>query len=267
MLDTKAARGSHTPKVLLDCRGNTAILTLNRPEKLNALDANIFAALRESLDRLSVDDNLRALILTGAGDAFSAGTDIAEIADFDPQKGAEISRRGQELCNQIESFPVPVIAAVNGIAAGGGCELMLGCHLRVASTNAKFSLPEIKLGVMPPYGGTQRLGRDIGLGRAREMMLTGRWVTAEEALAIGLVNRVVTPGKVVGEALALAQHIEKLSSSAIRACLKAVTVGIELPFDEGLALERQLFSELFATADAREGTQAFLEKREPRFNQ
>jgi enoyl-CoA hydratase len=266
MRNTKVAPG-RTPTVLLDRRGNTAILTLNRPEKLNALNAAIFAALRESLEQLSADDDLRALILTGVGDAFSAGTDIAEIADFDPQRGAEVSKRGQELCNQVESFPVPVIAAVNGIAAGGGCELMLGCHLRVAASNARFSLPEIKLGVMPPYGGTQRLGRDIGVGRAREMMLTGKWVTAEEALAIGLVNRVVAPARVLDEAVALAQQIERLSSSAIRACLKAVTVGIELPFDEGLALERQLFSELFATADAREGTRAFLEKREPRFNQ
>jgi enoyl-CoA hydratase len=267
MRNTKAAPGRRTPNVLLDRRGNTAILTLNRPEKLNALNAAIFTALRESLDQLSADKNLRAVILTGVGEAFSAGTDIAEVADFDPQKGVEISRRGQELCNQVESFPVPVIAAVNGIAAGGGCELMLGCHLRVAASNARFSLPEIKLGVMPPYGGTQRLGRDIGVGRAREMMLTGRWVSADEALAIGLVNRVVAPAKVLDEALALAHQIEKLSSSAIRACLKAVTVGIELPFEEGLALERQLFSELFATADAREGTRAFLEKREPRFNQ
>ena len=161
---------------------------------------------------------------------------------------------------------MPVIAAVNGLAAGGGCELMLACHLRVAGTNAKFSLPEIKLGLMAPYGGTQRLDRDIGMSRAREMMLTGRWVSAEEAQAIGLVNRVVAQNNVLEESLALARQIEKLSASAIRTCLKAVTVGMELPFEDGLALERQLFAELFATEDAREGTRAFLEKREPTFN-
>jgi enoyl-CoA hydratase len=252
--------------VLLDRRGGTVVLTLNRPEKLNALSAQVFVSLRETLDQLAEDESISALILTGAGAAFCAGTDIAELDQWNPDKGAALSRRGQELCNQVESFPAPVIAAVNGIAAGGGCELMLGCHLRIASVEARFSLPEIKLGLMPPYGGTQRLERDIGVARAREMMLTGKWISATEAEAIGLVNRVVASADVLNEALSLASHIEKLSASAIRACLKAVTVGVELPFEEGLLLERELFAELFAGDDAREGTRAFLEKREPVFN-
>ena len=252
--------------VLLERHGSIALLTLNRPDKLNALSAEMFTALSEELSRLATEPNLRALILTGAGRAFCAGTNIEELSHSKSEAGAYLAERGQQLCNQVESFPVPVIAAVNGIAAGGGCELMLGCHLRVAAANAQFSLPEIKLGLMPPYGGTQRLERDIGIGRAREMMLTGKWVSASEALEIGLVNRVVAQTEVVEEALSLARQIEKLSAAAIRACLKAVTVGIELPFEEGLALERELFAELFAGEDVREGTRAFLEKREPQFN-
>jgi enoyl-CoA hydratase len=252
--------------VLVDRHDAIALLTLNRPEKLNALSAEMFAALTEVLRELTIERELRALIMTGAGRAFCAGTDIDELNESNPDRGQFLSERGQQLCNQVESFPVPVIAAVNGIAAGGGCELMLACHLRVASSEAKFSLPEIKLGLMPPYGGTQRLERDIGVGRAREMMLTGRWVFAEEAGAIGLVNHVVPSADLLDAAFRLASQIEKLSATAIRACLKAVTVGVELSFEEGLALERQLFAELFATEDVREGTRAFLEKREPRFN-
>ena len=241
------------------------LLTLNRAAKRNALSAELLNELSQAFARLASDDDLRALILTGAGDAFCAGTDISELSDLTETDAFEVSSRGQQLCDQIESFPVPVIAAVNGIAAGGGCELALACHLRVASSDARFSMPETRLGLIPAYGGTQRLSRDIAAARALEMMLAGSELDAASALQLGLVNRIVKPGELMSEARALANRIAELAPLAIRACLKAVTEGLKLPFEEGLALERQLFASLFATEDAREGTRAFLEKRKPVF--
>ncbi len=242
-----------------------ALLTLNRPDKRNALSAVPLSELSQAFARLASDDDLRALILTGAGDAFCSGTDISELSDLTVAEAVEVSARGQKLCDQIESFPVPVIAAVNGLAAGGGCELALACHLRIASTTARFSLPETRLGLMPAYGGTQRLTRDVAIARALEMMLSGKEIDAATALEFGLLNRVVEPNELMVAALALANEIAALAPLAIRACLKAVTEGIKLPFDEGLALERQLFASLFASEDAQEGTRAFLEKRRPVF--
>ena len=242
-----------------------ALLTLNRPSKRNALSAELLNELSQAVARLASDDDLRALILTGTGDAFCAGTDISELSDLTEPEAVEVCSRGQQLCDQIESFPVPVIAAVNGIAAGGGCELALACHLRVASSEARFGLPETRLGLIPAYGATQRLSRDIAVARALEMMLAGDELDAADALQLGLLNRVVKPDELMIEARALANRIAILAPLAIRACLKAVTEGLKLPFEEGLALERQLFASLFATEDAREGTQAFLEKRPPVF--
>ena len=247
-------------------RESFAIIRLNRPEKSNALSGKMIVALREIFTNLGSQPDIRAIILTGAGDrSFCAGTDITELADLDNNRAREVSERGQELCNQIESCGVPVIAAVNGIAAGGGCELALACHMRIASPIASFSLPETKLGIIPGYGGTQRLVREIGRGRALEIILTGRTVRAEEALRIGLTNRIAATGGLLTEAESLAREISNLAPLAIRTCLEAVTRGIELPLTEGLALEAQLFSSLFATNDMREGTRAFLEKRPPIF--
>lgn len=241
-----------------------AIIRLNRPDKLNALSAEMFQELHEQLDHLEREINLRALIITGEGDrAFCAGTDIGELG-----KGAnatEISARGQRLCDRIENFPVPVVAAINGIAAGGGLELALSCHLRMASTTATFSLPETKLGLIPGYGGTQRLTRELGVGRALEIMLTGRIVTSEEAFGFGLVNRVVPATELLSAASAFAEEFTQLSPLSIRACLKAVTHGLELSLEEGLRLETELFASLFETEDAKEGTSAFLAKRKPHF--
>ena len=241
-----------------------AFLRLNRPEKLNALSNEMFAAFNEHLDCLEHDNDLRAVIITGEGDrAFCSGTDIAEL--HDAAVGTTISERGQQLCGRFESLPVPVIAAINGIAAGGGFELALACHLRVASSSATFSVPEIKLGLIPAYGGTQRLTRELGAGPALEMMLTGRSMTSDEALRLGLVSRVVQPSELMSEATSLAKEISELSPLSIRACLEAVIKGLELPLSEGLKLETELFSSLFETEDAREGTSAFLEKRKPVF--
>jgi len=247
-------------------RNSIEIIQLNRSDKLNALTRDMILALTDSFKTIEEHSDVRVVILTGSGEAFCAGTDIAELAaTTDHDRAREISERGQVLCNQIENCSVPVIAAVNGIAAGGGCELALACHLRIAATNAQFSLPETKLGVVPAYGGTRRLARELGNGRALEMMLTGRSVPAEQALQFGLINRVTTASDLMKEAELLATEIAKLAPLAIRACLQAVIKGEELPLAEGLRLEAELFASLFTTEDVREGTRAFFEKRQPIF--
>jgi enoyl-CoA hydratase len=255
-----------SPLVIIARHDSVAIIRLNRPEKLNALSREMILALSDTFKTLNNETGLRVIILTGAGDkAFCAGTDIAELANLDEKEARAVSEHGQALCNQIEYCMVPVIAAINGIAAGGGCELALACHIRISSPHATFSLPETKLGILPGYGGTQRLAREIGKGRALEMMLTASTVGAEEALRIGLINRVAATGDLLTEAEAFAKEIALLAPLAIRACLEAVTRGADLPLREGLALETRLFASLFATEDVREGTRAFLEKRKPVF--
>ena len=251
--------------VTIDRQDSYVVLTLDYPDKLNALSSSMMEELRDAFAQIKGDSELRCVILTGAGDrAFSAGTNIGELAGLSRAEAQSVSLRGQALCNQIELCHVPVIAAINGVAAGGGCELALACHLRVGSRNASFSLPETKLGVIPGYGGTQRLAREIGSGRALDLTLTGRRLTAEEALELGLLNRLTT-GDALTEAVSLANEIAGLAPLAIQACLKAVVLGTDLPLEEGLALEANLFAGLFATEDMREGTRAFLEKRPPAF--
>lgn len=248
----------------LSIHSSHAVVTLNRPEKLNALSSEMFERFDQYLDQLDRDEHLRALIITASGDrAFCAGTDIAELENS--TDGRIISSRGQALCDRIENFPVPVIAAINGIAAGGGMELALACHLRIASTNASFSLPETKLGLIPGYGGSQRLARELGMGQALEMMLTGRTLSTDEALQFGLINKVVDPDALMETAVSLAEEIAKLSPLSVRTSLKSVTRGLNLSLEEGLKLETELFASLFETEDAREGIRAFLEKREPSF--
>jgi len=252
--------------ILLERRDAIAIVRLNRPEKLNALSRAVLEDLSDAFRQLERQSDLRAVILTGSGEvAFCAGTDINELPQLNQNEAHAVSERGQAFCNQIENCPVPVIAAINGIAAGGGCELALACHLRIASTNAQFTLPETKLGMIPAYGGTQRLPREIGYGRALEMMFTGKVLSAEQAYQLGFINQVADPAGVLTAAESLAETISTLAPLAVRACLKAVTHGLELPLKEGLALETELFASLFATEDMREGTRAFLEKRSPVF--
>jgi enoyl-CoA hydratase len=252
--------------VELEWRGHVALVRLNRPEKLNALTRVMLDELSAAFARIEGEGQARAVILTGAGErAFCAGTDIEELALLDAEGARLAALRGQAVCARIENCPVPVIAAVNGIAAGGGCELALACHLRLAVTHAKFGLPETRLGIIPGYGGTQRLARVAGKGRALAAMLTGSQISAEEARHLGLVNQVVPPAKLLPEALSLADEIARLAPLAVRACLAAVTRGLDLPLAEGLALEVELFTKLFDTEDMREGTRAFLEKRAPVF--
>ncbi len=247
-------------------RDSFAIVQINRPDKLNAISREMLAELTDLFTRTAEDRELRAIILTAAGDrAFSAGTDLGELIDVSSSEARGVANRGQALCNLIENSRVPVIAAVNGIAAGAGCELALACHIRIASQNASFSLPELKLGIIPGYGGTQRLTREVGRGRALEMMLTGRSVPADEALSIGLVNRVVPAEALQAETEKLAGEIAQLAPLAIRSCLEAVTRGADMQLEKALDLEAQLFARLFATDDMREGTRAFLEKRKPAF--
>lgn len=261
---TKISNNDGSIKV--ERRDSIALICLARPEKLNALSLFMKDELKRLLDQLENDSELRAVIITGEGErAFCAGTDIADMAHLDPPGAKAFAEQGQSLGDQIERFPVPVIAAINGIAAGGGTELALGCHLRIASSEARFSLPELKLGIIPGYGGTQRLMRVIGEGRALEMMLTGASISAAEAHRAGLINRIVEPADLMKEAEKVAGEIARLAPLAIRTCLKAVIGGRELTLEAGLALERELFSSLFVTEDVREGTSAFLEKRAPVF--
>ena len=252
--------------VTLDLSNAIALVRLERPEKLNALTRRALEELGETFERIAREREVRCVILTGAGErAFSAGTDIGELSVLETEEARRAVERGQRVCDLIERCGVPVIAAVNGLAAGGGCELVLACHIRIASENARFSLPEIKLGLIPAYGGTQRLARATGSGRALEMMLTGAEISAAEALRVRLVNRVVAPAELLSEAERTAREIASLAPLAIRACLDAVTRGLSLSLEEGLNLEAELFSSLFSTEDMREGTRAFLEKRAPVF--
>jgi enoyl-CoA hydratase len=248
-----------------ELRDGLARVRLNRPAKRNALTRRMLERLAEIFRGIKARTDLRAVILSGEGSAFCGGTDIEELSALDVDGARRAARRGQEVCDLIEQCGVPVIAAIQGAAAGGGCELALGCHLRVAAIDAVFSLPETGLGVIPAYGGTQRLRRVIPQSRALEMMLTGARLMAEEALLTGLVNRVVEPAQLSSQAEALAREIIALAPLATRACLEAVLRGQDLPLAEGLALEAELFSRLFATEDMREGTRAFLEKRPPIF--
>ncbi|HEX6135962.1 MAG TPA: enoyl-CoA hydratase-related protein [Longimicrobiales bacterium] len=243
-----------------------AIITVNRPDKLNALNAETVRQLDGVLREARGDETVRALILTGAGEkAFVAGADIAELARMGPLDGVRVSRDGQATFRLLETMPKPVIGAINGFALGGGLELALACHMRIASDRAKFGLPEVKLGIIPGYGGTIRLPRLVGRGRALELMLTGEMIGAEEAYRIGLVNRVVEPGALLDAARDLARRIIANGPVAIALALESVDRGMSTTIDDALVLESNLFGLLAATQDMREGMSAFLEKRKAEF--
>jgi enoyl-CoA hydratase len=252
--------------VRVEVDGNLATVTIDRPDKLNALNAGIIAELGAAVSRLAADDSIRGVLLTGAGPkAFVAGADIAELARMGPISGVRVSRDGQEVFRAIERMPKPVVAAVNGFALGGGCELALACHLRVASTKAQFGLPEVKLGIIPGYGGTVRLARLVGRGRALEMILTGDMIDAQEAYRIGLVNRVVEPGALLEASRALLGRIAGNGPIAVRLAIEAVDRAAATTTEDALVLESNSFGLLAATSDRREGMEAFLEKRRPNF--
>jgi enoyl-CoA hydratase len=255
--------------VLCEISEGIATLTLNRPEKLNAINYATADALVAALDRLEVDDAVSAVILTGAGEAFSAGADIAEFS-ASVRKGPaaavrEFVRRGQAMTARLEAFPKPVIAAVNGLAFGGGCEIVEAVHLAVASARAVFAKPEIKLGMPPTFGGTQRLPRLAGRKRALEPLLTGDSFSAEKAMELGLVNQVVPHEKLLPAARDLAARIRRHSSLAVAGILAAVTRGLNMSIAEGLQVEADQFARLVSTADLREGLDAWIARRPPAF--
>jgi enoyl-CoA hydratase len=253
--------------LLFDVRDRVATITVNRPDKLNALDDSTIRELGRAIDEAVARDDVAGVLLTGAGSkAFVAGADIGELAGQGPLDGRQRALDGQAVFSRFERSPKPVIAAVNGYALGGGCELALACHLRVASESARFGLPEVKLGICPGYGGTQRLPRLVGKGRALQLILTGEMIDAAEALRIGLVNKVVPAGELSGAAEGVLRQMLAQGPIAVMLAIDAVNRGLETTLDEGLQIEASHFGLLAATEDMREGMRAFLEKRQAAFH-
>jgi enoyl-CoA hydratase len=252
--------------LLLERDGAVAVITVNRPQVLNALNFSTIDDLRRAALALKHDAGVRAIVITGAGEkSFAAGADINELAVQSPAQGKELALRGQHVFDLLENLGKPVLAAINGYALGGGCELALACTLRVAADTARIGQPEINLGIIPGYGGTQRLGRLVGKGVALELLLTGKQITAAEALQIGLVNRVVPAAGLLSDAKALAAELAGKAPIAVQYIIEAVNRGLEVSFDKGQFLEATLFGLVASTDDMREGTKAFLEKRKPDF--
>lgn len=254
------------PNLLVEQRGAVQVITVNRPDQLNALNRQTIASLGDALDAAEKDSHTRVIVLTGSGEkAFVAGADIKEFADFSVEEGAALSREGHAtLFNKLENLKTPSIAAVNGYALGGGLELAMSCHIRVASAKARLGLPEVGLGVIPGYGGTQRLAQLVGKGKAIEMIATAGMIKADEALNWGLVNHVVSPEVLMDKAMEIAAAITKNSPNAIGEAIGAVLSGYA-PGVDGLEAEVEAFGRCFGTADFREGTSAFMEKRQAEF--
>ncbi len=245
-------------------RGIATIL-LNRPESLNALSSGVLSELDAVIAQIEKSDEIAGVIVTGAGRAFVAGADIEEISSLDPTAGLRFAERGQAVFSRIERLDKPVVAAVNGFALGGGCELAMACHIRVASTKARFGQPEVKLGILPGFGGTQRLPRLVGRGLATQLILSGEMIAADEALRTGLVNEVVEPDALLERARAVLEQCLANGPRAVAASLTAIRNGLDLSLEDGLKVEAKLFSAACGTAEMREGTSAFLEKRDPDF--
>ena len=252
--------------LMYEKKENIGLLTINRPEKMNAISQELTAELSLLLDEIENDDELRVIVITGAGDkAFVAGADINELVDRDARLGRRVSRERQEIFSRIENLHVPVIAAINGYALGGGLELALACSIRICSEKAQFGAPEVKLGIIPGDGGTQRLPRLVGQGRAMEMIITGDFIDAQEAYRIGLVNKVFTPEKLKEEAMELAKKIASRPPLAVRYAKEAVNRSQEGDSVSGFALESYLHALSCTTEDKKEGVSAFLEKRKGKF--
>ena len=242
-----------------------ATITVNRPDKLNALSDATIAELGRAIDEARDRDDVAGVLLTGAGRAFVAGADIAELASQSSAEAKRRSRRGQEVFRRFETSPKPTVAAVNGFALGGGCELAMACHVRIASEQAKFGQPEVKLGIVPGYGGTQRLPRLIGKGRAMQLLLTGEMIDAQEAYRIGLVNRIVPASELLAAAEGMLRQMLANAPLAVALCAEAVDRGLEMGLEEALVFEANQFGLLASTQDVSEGMRAFLEKRAPAF--
>lgn len=252
--------------IKIDVENYIATITINRPEALNAMNKVLVAELKEAMEKCVENDDVGVIVITGSGEkAFVAGADIKAMQKMSGRQALEFSREGQEMTMVIENSPKPVIAAINGFALGGGCEIALACDMRIAAENAKFSQPEVALGIIPGWGGTQRLPRLIGKGRAIEMITGGGMIDAEEALRIGLVNHVVPQPELMEKVHSLAKSILKNGPAAVGAALKCIHHGFDKHLENGLDIELNAFAELFETDEQREGTTAFVEKRKPNF--
>ena len=252
--------------ILFEEKNKIGFITINRPDKLNALNDTTVKELKECFTAIQNNNNVNVVVITGAGEkAFVAGADISELNKLDESTGKSFAENGQAVFSLIENLGKPVIAAVNGFALGGGCELALSCHIRIANEKAKFGQPEVNLGIIPGYGGTQRLTRLVGSGRAAELILTGDLIDANEALKIGLVNKIFTSEELIGKATEIAEKISSKGQVAVKKALLAVISCDELSETEGLKYEAKLFGECCGSEDFKEGTTAFLEKRKPNF--
>ncbi|MFC1565524.1 enoyl-CoA hydratase/isomerase family protein [Candidatus Neomarinimicrobiota bacterium] len=252
--------------IKVDINNYIATIIINRPEALNAMNKIVVAELKQAMGDCIDNDKVGVIVITGTGEkAFVAGADIKSMQKMSGREALEFSREGQEMTMVIENSPKPVIAAINGFALGGGCEIALACDMRIASENAKFSQPEVALGIIPGWGGTQRLPRLIGKGRAIEMIAGGKMIDADEALRIGLVNHVVLLSELTEKVNLLAKSIIKNGPAAVGAALNCIHKGFDEPLENGLDIELNAFAELFETDEQREGTTAFVEKRKPNF--
>ena len=248
--------------VLLEKKGHIAIATINRPKALNALNSDVLTDLGELVDIVNADSEIRALVLTGSGEkAFVAGADIGEMSTLTPEEGEAFGKHGNDVFRRIETLPIPTIAAINGFALGGGCELSMSCDIRICADTAVFGQPETGLGITPGFGGTQRLARLVGPGMAKQLIYTAKNIKADEALRIGLVNAVYPLDELMAAAEKLAETIVKNAPIAVRACKKAINDGLEVKMDDAIVIEEKLFGSCFKTADQIEGMSAFLEKR------
>ncbi len=248
--------------ILLEKKGNVAIALIDRPKALNALNSEVLNDLNTLVDTVNADPEIRVLILTGSGEkAFVAGADIGEMSSLSKAEGEAFGKKGNDVFRKLETLPIPTIAAVNGYALGGGCELSMACDIRIASDTAVFGQPETGLGITPGFGGTQRLARLIGPGMAKQLIYSARNIKADEALRIGLVNAVYPAEELMAAAEKLAETIARNAPIAVRACKQAINEGLEKPMDEAIVLEEKLFGSCFETEDQKEGMGAFLEKR------
>jgi len=248
--------------VLLEKKGHYAVATINRPKALNALNSQVLEDLDELIGLVNADEEIRALVLTGAGEkAFVAGADIGEMSTLTKAEGEAFGKKGNDIFRKLETMPIPVIAAINGFALGGGCELSMSCDIRICADTAVFGQPEVGLGITPGFGGTQRLARLISPGMAKQLIYTARNIKADEALRIGLVNAIYPAAELMAAAEKMADTIAKNAPIAVRACKKAINEGLDADMDEALVIEEKLFGSCFETADQAEGMGAFLEKR------
>ena len=252
--------------VLFHIDGHIATITINKPQVLNALSTEVLTDLNQALDEVEKAGNIYAVVITGAGEkSFVAGADISEMKDKNKTQAAEYGAFGNKVFLRIENFPCPVIAAVNGFALGGGCELAMACDIRIASETARFAQPETGLGITPGFGGTQRLARLVGMGKAKQLIYTAEIIPAQEAYRIGLVDELAEPEELMDKAVAMAKTIQKNAKLAVQYAKQAINTGIQTDIDSGMTIEEHVFGLCFATEDQKEGMQAFLEKRKANF--